>query len=317
MKYSMPVSKIGENALLKGYRKKFPLSKEVYLGSGDDAAVLYRDKSSYDLLTTDFVIEGRHFTLAKATGHEIGWKAMARNLSDIAAMGGRPVAAVVGLACPKKTPLQLLRAIERGLKRASQIYKCPIVGGDLSTADKITVAVTIMGRVEKKCLIRRQGAHTGDLILCTGMLGGSIFGKHMRFIPRLKEARFLSSDVRPHAMIDISDGLVQDLQRVLVESKKGARLFKGQIPLSAEVRKRYKKKCIQLEHALFDGEDYELLFTMSPNAAERLFSRAKRKKIRTRFTVIGSVIKKPGIVLINDDGAREKLPIKGYEHFKA
>jgi thiamine-monophosphate kinase len=316
MNSSTSLSKIGEHALLKRYRGKFPLSKEVYIGSGDDTAVLYRDKNTFDLLTTDFVIEGKHFTRRDATGIEIGWKAMARNLSDIAAMGGRPVAAVVGLACPRNTSLQLLAAIEKGLARASRKYACPIVGGDLSTTDKITLAVTIMGRVEKKCLVLRTGAQTGDLILCTGTLGGSIYGKHKRFDPRIKEARFLVEHILPHAMIDISDGLVQDLHHILEESKKGARLFKTQMPLSSAVKKHYKDDRARVDHALFDGEDYELLFTMSPRSVEKLFSIARKKRMRTRFTVIGNIMKRSGIELIDDNGSKKNLEIKGYEHFK-
>jgi thiamine-monophosphate kinase len=317
MKPVTPISKIGEHALLKRYRGRFPLSNEVYFGSGDDTAVLYRDKNSFDLLTTDFVIEGRHFTRPDATGMEIGWKAMARNLSDIAAMGGRPVAAVVALACPPNTPFALLAAIERGLARASRKYACPIVGGDLSTNDKITLAVTIMGRVEKKCLVLRRGAQKGDLILCTGTLGGSIYGKHKCFTPRIKEARFLSKYARPHAMIDISDGLVRDLAHILEASQKGARLFKTQIPLSSAVKKYYKDDCARLDHALFDGEDYELLFTMNSGAVEKLFAMARKQRIQTRFTVIGNVTKDPGIELVDHNGSRKKLEIKGYEHFKA
>jgi len=307
---------IGERKLLKRYRNAFPLTKDVYIGSGDDTAVLYRDAKTFDLLTTDFVIEDKHFKRSTSTGFEIGWKAMARNLSDIAAMGGWPVAAVVGLACPKTTSLTLLSGIEQGLRSASQKFGCPIVGGDLSTTNKITISVTIMGRVEKKCLTTRAGAKLDDLIVCTGTLGGSICGKHKKFTPRLKEARFLVEHIKPNAMIDMSDGLVQDLGHILDESKCGAELYEVQIPISQEVKKRSVRFSTQLKHALCDGEDYELLFTMNARKVDALFVAAKKDAIKTQFTVLGKTTSKRGIVMINEAGSSRKIMMTGYEHFR-
>jgi thiamine-monophosphate kinase len=298
----MRISKIGEFGLIKRVQKLIKTDPSVIKGSGDDCAVIRFDKGHYLLLTCDMLVEGVDFT-SQAKPYLIGRKALAVSLSDIAACGGRARYALVALGLPKNSPLSLADGICRGITDLAKEYAVNIVGGDLSRADKIILDVSVFGSVKKKQLVLRSGAAVGDIIFVSGPLGGSIFGKHLTFTPRLKEASFLVNHFHPHAMIDISDGLVQDLRHIAEESKVGALLYEDLIPLSRNAR--------GISDALYSGEDFELLFTMSMKESRKL-----AEKMPAGFKPIGKVMpKKYGLKIINKHNREIALQEKGYRHF--
>jgi len=270
------VRDIGEFGLIRQLQKKIALA-------GDDCAVL----PGGGLLTCDPVIEGIHFP-PDTPARQVGWKAMARNLSDIAAMGGEPQYAVISLGLRPTTPAHWVRELYDGLHAAAQRFGCEIAGGDTAHVwHEQFVVVTLLGHADQPVL--RSGAKPGDIVFVTGKLGGSFrSGKHLRFIPRLREAQWLVKHVCVHAMIDVSDGLASDLQRLVEASHVGFNIISAKIPG-------------KLPGALTDGEDFELLFTVAPRDAG---------KVRRKFYEIGRAIKKP-VVLLD----RVPLAVKGYDHF--
>ena len=300
----------------KGFQN---LTPRVVRGIGDDAAVLALDRKRYQLFTTDMCVEGVHF----ATGtpaHKIGWKAMAVNVSDIAAMGGRPTCAVVSLGIPSRTrhavgltghiefprrkpltgnsmcPDVFTRGLYQGLHACARKFGVSIVGGDTVASDKLVINVALLGEVEKKYLVTRAGAKKGDHIFVTGPLGGSFkSGRHLSFMPRLKEAQKIVRHYKPTAMMDISDGLAGDLRHILKASGVGALLAEACIPLYKDVT---------LAQGLSDGEDFELLFT-APSSMAR----------KCPFPVVGVITDRKGKLMIKDRNGKEKLlTLKGFEH---
>lgn len=305
---------LGEFGLIDRLRKKFPVSRFVTKGIGDDTAVWPAEGNFYWLFTTDQIIEGVDFELRKTSPERIGWKAVATNVSDIAAMGGWPFMATITLAMPAATPVSFVDRLYKGIKRAAKRFRFEVVGGDLSRLDRISISVAMVGKVEKKSLTLRSGAKTGDKIFVSGSLGGSILGRHLSFEPRLKLSRFLVKHSRLHAMIDVSDGLVQDLGHILNSSGVGARIYLDRVPVSRAAYKLAKKnKELAFRHALTDGEDYELLWTVSPAEAESL------KKHRTPCPIreIGVVTKTRGLVIKLSESDRRTVRISklGYRHF--
>ena len=181
---------IGEFGLIKRIADKEKISdKDVVVGIGDDTAVLKYKKNLYLLLTTDMLVEDVHFN-QKATPFQIGWKALAVNISDIAAMGGIPKYGLVSLGLKKNTSLKFVDELYRGIKTIAKRFDVQIVGGDTVSSSKLVINIALTGEVEKKYLTLRKGAKIGDKIYVTGRLGGSIIGKHLSFIPRVKEARY-------------------------------------------------------------------------------------------------------------------------------
>ena len=272
-----------ERDFLDWLRPKLTASEAVELGIGDDCAVMRRPAGKV-LITTDALTEGVDFFLRDAGARAIGRKAMAVNLSDIAAMGGRPTAALVNLILPKT--FDGVRELYEGILEVANRYSCPIIGGDTNSWDGgLVVAITVLGEPIHEP-IRRDGAKPGDLLFVTGPLGGSILGRHLNPIPRLDEVAEILKFVTPTAMIDISDGLARDVRNLCRESQCGAMLVSAQIPIhpDAECRAKQTGK-LPLEHALGDGEDFELLFTVSPVDAEK-FS-LKCPHLATR---IGSIV---------------------------
>ncbi len=304
----MQIKDIGEIDLIRRLAKGFRLDRSVVKGSGDDTAVLKWTKDKYLLFTCDMVIEDVHFSLSKATPFQIGWKALGRNLSDIAAMGGVPKYAVVSIGISPELNISVADGICKGLKNLADRFEVSIVGGDMARSKKIVINVSLIGQVEKKNLTLRSGAKAGDLIFVTGSLGGSIKGKHIRFTPRIKESRELTKNYKVNSMIDISDGLILDLSRILEASGVGACIYENTIPISKDTK--------SLKNALYDGEDYELLFTMSVKEARRFF-KERFAKMRCPVTLIGEVIGKKNTVLkiIDSEGREKNLNIKGYTHF--
>ncbi len=282
----------------------------VTVGPGDDAAVVDWPKDKPCLITTDMLLEGSCFILEKAGPKRIGQKAMNVNLSDIAAMAGFPRAAVVSLALPRKGGKQLAQDLFLGLKQAADLFDTPIVGGDTNSWNgPLAISITLIGTPGPKGPILRSTAKPGDALLVTGQLGGSIRKKHLDFIPRIKEAQLLSQLVNIHSMIDLSDGLALDLHRICNESRCGATLFSDQIPISQDACLMNDDKT-PLEHALSDGEDFELLFSLPFLEAQFLLKEQPLNGIK--LTQIGEITPE-GFFLQNKEG---KVPLQplGYTH---
>lgn len=303
----MKIKDLSEIDLIRRLSKNFRLDKTVIFGPGDDTAVIRWTKYKYLLYACDMTIEGVHFDLRKATPFQAGWKALGRNISDIAAMGGVPKYAVVSLAIDPNQKLSVADGICKGLKSIADRFGVNIVGGDMAKSKNIVIDVSLIGEVEKKKLVLRSGAKTGDIIMVTGVFGRSIKEKHLNFIPRVNEAREILKKFKINSMIDISDGLALDLKRMLKASKVGACVYENAIPLS--------KNAVSVNNALYDGEDYELLFTMSAKEAKR-FYRTTLNKMKTPVFVIGEITtKKDGYRIIGEDGKESRMKIEGYLHF--
>ncbi len=303
----MKIRDIGELGLIDRISKKIHCDRSVIKGIGDDTAVIKWTAKKYCLFTCDMLVEDVHFKRAQATPFQIGWKALARNISDIAAMGGMPKYALVSIGLGPDLPISFADGIFDGINALAKKFKVNIVGGDTSRSKKIVIDISLIGEVEKKNLTLRAGAKVGDAIFVTGFIGGSIRGKHLDFTPRLAEARTLVKNFKVNSMIDISDGLLLDLRRVLDASDKGALLYEDLIPIS--------DKADSFEKAVTDGEDFELLFTMAPKDAER-FMKDYILKFDTPVSLIGEVTaKKCGFRLVGRDWKEKRIGRKGFLHF--
>ena len=282
------------------------LSSAVPVGIGDDAAVLRLDARRYQLLTTDMLVEDVHFTRDQLP-RQVGYKAMACSISDIAAMGGLPQAAVISIGVPGHIRQNYILQIYKGLHACARAFGVSLVGGDTVRAQKFVINVALLGQVEKKYLVLRSGAKPGDSIFVTGPLGGSLrSGRHLRFIPRVKEARFLVTHFKPGAMMDISDGLAGDLGHILRASRVGACLQEQAVRCHPGVN---------IRQALTDGEDFELLFTLTPAQSARLAARARRAPLAGCHR-IGSITADCGRLLLQGaDGRCRKLAARGFVHF--
>jgi thiamine-monophosphate kinase len=251
-------------------RRQTPADRRVVVGPGDDTAVLALTPHAPCLVTTDMLLDGSCFILAEAGPKLVGRKAMAVNLSDIAAMAGRPVAAVVSVGLPRQGGRALAEELYRGLREVADAFDTPIVGGDTNSwQGPLAISVTLIGEPTGSGAVLRSGGKIGDWLFVTGPLGGSIRGKHLSFQPRVREAMRLHELVHLHAMIDISDGLAADLQHICKESRCGAVLRAEAIPISDDARLMSDARS-PLDHALGDGEDFELLFAVSPGDGEQL-----------------------------------------------
>jgi len=298
----MLINKIGEFWLIERIKKSIKTDASVIKGSGDDCAVLVFDKKRYQLFTCDMIVQGVDFTL-KDEPCLIGRKALAASVSDIASCSGLPRHCLVSLAMPKNTSVEFVDRLFKGMLSIAKEYNINIAGGDISSARDVTIDVGMLGIVEKKYLTLRSGAKAGDIIFVTGELGGSIRGKHLRFKPRLKEARFLAKNFKVNAMIDISDGLASDLSHILRQSSVGAIIYEDLIPVS--------KQAAGFSEALYMGEDFELLFTLSRKDARKIL----RKKL-TDFKPIGEIVeRKFGLRLIDKRNRERILQPKGFRHF--
>ncbi len=319
------LANFGELQLIERIREKVaaqagePVRKAAVLeGIGDDTAVLKWGKGpDLLLLTCDTLVEGIHF-LKSTPRFKVGWKAMASNLSDIAAMGGIPEYAVVSLGCPARTAVPEIDELYAGMIKLADRFGVIIVGGDtVESPHSLVLTVALTGKVEKKCYVSRSGARPGDLLCVTGSLGGSLLGKHLDFLPRVAEGRFLATNCFPTAMIDVSDGLATDAMKMMRASATTAELYAKAIPVSeAAIRSARRKKVSPLQKALYDGEDFELLFTLRKEKADECLA-LFRKNFSTPVTAIGRVKKGRGKpVLLNEDGKAIVIEPGGYEHFK-
>lgn len=292
----------------KGVKVKNP---EILVGPGDDAAVIASHKKFYILFTTDCVVEDVHFSRKEATLFQIARKAIAVNLSDIAAMGGVPLYALVSAGLPEGVSRKDILEILRGLRCMAESFKFDIVGGNLTRSDKLFIDVSLAGKVEKRYLKLRSGARPADLIFVTGKLGGSRLGKHLEFTPRIREAREIIKKVPVSAMMDISDGLSTDLIRLAKASRAGFRIYLEKIPVSEDAVKISKSKGDVIHHALNDGEDYELLFTVP----EKYRKRVPSKINSVPLTCIGEITEERKYRGISSDGKEIFIKPSGYSHF--
>ncbi|HEY6228614.1 MAG TPA: thiamine-phosphate kinase [Verrucomicrobiae bacterium] len=295
---------------------KLATNDHVVTGAGDDCAVLdvgIEDKQL--LFKTDAIVEGIHFT-KETSAEQIGRKALARVLSDIAAMAGIPTAAVIAIGLPKNFDPARVAKIYDGINALAREYEVAIVGGETTTCpERVFISVAMIGLVEKP--IRRAGAKVGDAIFVTGELGGSLQGRHLHFEPRLKEARWLADHFDIHAMIDLSDGLAGDIRHILNASRVGAELLSSAIPISraAKLQARGESSAKPpLLAALTDGEDFELLFTVASKDAVKLLDAWKKKFPDLKLSCIGKITTGPGVQLRDNQGIKP-LFVHGYTHF--
>jgi thiamine-monophosphate kinase len=301
------LSEIGEDLLLDQLLRSLPARRGVIAGAGDDVAIVAAPNAGeLIVLKTDCVVERVHFQ-RNTSAEEVGWKAMMRPLSDYAAVSGVPEFSLVTLIVRPDTKLTWVKQVYRGLTRAARRFQVSIVGGETSsTAGPAAISVSVVGRVEKKRRVSRRGGKPGDDLFVTGRLGGSIRGKHLRFIPRIEESRWLTANFRIHAMMDLSDGLAADLPRLAIASRVGFEVDRDALPLTANAT---------IENAIGDGEDYELLFAISSRQRKRLQTSWRKTFPKLLLTRIGCLNRQS--LIRSEPDWRYPLSLKGgYVHFR-
>jgi len=296
----MKLRDLGEDGLLERVFPSLSIHKDALAAAGDDCAVLEPPGAkNLLLLKTDCVVENVHFDPA-IDPILIGWKAMMRPLSDFAAMSGVPQFALVTLIIPSRTTLRWVKKLYRGLSRAAARFDVTIVGGETSgTRGPAVISVSVSGFVEKNRWVSRRGGKTGDDLFVTGRLGGTSKGKHLRFVPRIEESRWLTKNFSVHAMIDLSDGLGVDLPRLARASRLGFKIDMEKLPLNRGAK---------IGNAISDGEDYELLFAVSPLERNRLEKSWRKKFPEVPLTRIGRFYPQSAI--------RNPQLRHGYVHFQ-
>jgi thiamine-monophosphate kinase len=296
----MKLWEVGEDRLLEQLLPMLPRNRGVIAGAGDDCAVVQSGKRGMlQLLKTDCLVEEIHFT-KKSRPELVGWKAMARPLSDFAAMSGLPQFALVTLIAPCDETLGWVKQIYRGIEKAARVFEVAVVGGETSRIKgPAVISISVTGFVETKRWVSRGGGKVNDELFVTGQLGGSLRGGHLKFVPRIAESRWLTKNFPIHAMMDLSDGLGSDLPRLARASNLGFEVDETALPLN--------RGCT-IAQAISDGEDYELLFAISPKDSRSLLSRWQRKFPKIPLTRIGKLISALGI--------RHSAFPKGYVHFE-
>jgi len=292
----MKLGEIGEDRLLN----QLALGKAVFAGAGDDCAIVEIPGSKkYLVLKTDCVVESVHF-VHRTSASDVGWKAMMRPLSDFAAASAVPQFALITLIVPQKTKVAWVRGLYRGLRRAASRFGVSIVGGETSnTSGPIVISVSVIGFVEKFRAASRRGGRSGDDLFVTGRLGGALKRKHLQFVARIAESRWLTRNFPIHAMMDLSDGLGADLPRLARASKVGFDIQLKNLPVA---------RGATIDKAISEGEDYELLFAVATRDRNRLEREWRRNFPKLLLTRIGSLNRKSQV-------ANRKLPL-GYVHFQ-
>jgi thiamine-monophosphate kinase len=303
----------GEDQITEWFarQKKLP-TQEFPVGIGDDMAEIRLSDDITILITTDMLLDGVHFDLKTATLKQVGYKAMAASLSDCAAMATIPIAAVVSVALPKGFGEKELKELHSGIVQAGDKYNCELIGGDITCwpgKEPFAINVAMLSRRAGNPPIRRSGAKVGDAICVTGSLGGALFGKHLTFEPRVKEALKIAGMVTVNSMMDISDGLSSDLNRICHQSKVGAIVEAGKIPISDDA----KKTNDPLGSALNDGEDFELLFTLAEGQCDKLL---EKWDMALPITRIGAVTGSGKMQIKTANGRVTDLQPKGYDHLR-
>lgn len=304
-----------EFTFIKWIRSEQKKDKNITIGIGDDCSSIKIDHNNLCLITTDMLVEGTHFELKKSTPRGVGRKSIACSISDIAAMGCSAKYAVVSICFPNNVKTRFAKELFLGMKEEANDFNIKIIGGDVVSGKEVLVInVAMFGKNDGLKPITRSGAKACDAIMVTGSLGGSILRKHITFKPRLKEGIILNKKFSINSMIDISDGLAADLNHILEESRVGAVLYEDKIPISKTARRLVRKTGLSaLHHAFHDGEDYELLFTLSDKESEKLLATSP---LPIRLSKIGHVKRSSGIFMKNSNGKLRKIKPMGYEHFK-
>lgn len=305
---------MAERALIEYIRELTSADRPEWLvlGVGDDCAVIAPPAGSAIVATTDMVVEGVHFE-AGTPPELVGHKAMARGVSDLAAMAARPLCTLAAASFGAEADEAMGRRLARALWETARAYAAPLVGGDIASgADRLCITVTALGLAGPKGAVTRSGARAGDAVCVTGRLGGSILGRHLRFDPRIDAALALATACDLHAMIDISDGLSTDALHLADAGGRGIVLHAARIPISDDAAALAVRTGREpLWHALNDGEDYELLFCLPREQASDL---ARHGVLGLPVTVIGEVQDDPASFLVAPDGRRTPLRAGGWEH---
>ena len=296
----MKLREVGEDRLLEQLLGKLRSGRDVVVGVGDDCALVKSEKRGVlHALKTDCLVEGIHFA-NKTRPELVGWKAMARPLSDFAAMSAIPRFALVTLIVPSDRSVAWVKGLYRGLEKAARAFDVSVVGGETSDIKgPAVISISVTGFVEEKRWVGRAGGKSGDDLFVTGRLGGSLGGHHLKFRPRIAEARWLTKNFRVHAMMDLSDGLGADLPRLARASKVGFKIDRESLPLNP--------RCT-IDDAISHGEDYELLFAVAARDRKRLETRWKKEFPKLPLTRIGE--------LNSAFDIRHSAFPKGYVHFQ-
>lgn len=294
-------------AYLRGRCRKLP---QVTVGIGDDAAVIEAVQGQ-QIACVDQIIDGVDFLSAEHALADVGYKAVAINLSDIAAMGGTPTTALVSLSLPEQNSTRIAGEVYEGILEAAAQFDLAIAGGDISTYDgPLAISVTLLGYVDKNEAFLRSGATEGNAILVSGAVGGSIRGRHLRPTPRLELAKRIRQYAQVTAAIDISDGLSLDLDRLCAASGVGAELDTERIPIHEDAHALSTTSGrTPFQHAWSDGEDFELLITMSQEHADSLAA----QKLGVPLTQIGNIVGRTGLWQ-REQGQLKRLSPQGYIH---
>src|SRR6266446_10140662 len=296
----MKLRNLGEDRLLNLLLAGLSLGKAVAVGPGDDCAlVAIHDRRKLLVLKVDCVVEGVHF-LRGTSASDVGWKAMMRPLSDFAATSAVPQFALITLIVPRGTEAEWVKNLYRDLRRAAKRFEVSIVGGETSsTLGPIVISVSTIGFVEKNRWVSRRGGKVGDHLFVTGTLGGAIKRKHLQFVPRIAESRWLTENFSIHAMMDLSDGLGVDLARLARASKVGFDIEMEKLPLTRGAK---------IDDAISEGEDYELLFAIPPRQSKRLQKDWHKKFPKLPLTRIGQLHQTSNI--------KHRTLLRGYVHFQ-
>ena len=291
---------IGEDALIERLVGWVPRDADPAAGPGDDCAVIDLDPEAgvLQLLKTDALVERIHF-LSETPGRAVGWKAAARVVSDFAAMGGRPSQFLVTVVLPATTRVAWVEGLYQGIGDCLRRFGGVLAGGETSSVPEgsaAVISIAATGTVLRDQVVLRSSARPGDVVLASGLLGGSISGKHLDFTPRCVEAGWLVANWKPTAMMDLSDGLAKDLPRLAAASGCGFTVQRERLPLTADC---------SVEQGLGDGEDYELLMTIEPERVDGLLGGWRRQFPDLPLTVIGRMV---------EEGAGDVL-VGGWEHF--
>ncbi len=304
-----------EQQFVAWLRDRLPAHPLLRLGPGDDAAVLRMAGIAECVITVDLLTEGVDFLLAEVDPRRVGRKALAVNLSDLAAMAARPLAAVLAVALPRIGGGELAVQLYEGLLPLAEKYDLAIAGGDTNSWDgPLVITATLLGQVTARGPLLRKGALAGDRIIVTGAFGGSILERQFDFEPRVNEALLLNERYELHAGMDVSDGLAIDLARLVRESGVGAIVATDRVPIHDDARRLARQAHdgrTPLEHALGDGEDFELLLAVPPDEARRMLA---EQPLDTALTDIGQFTAEPGLWQRAADSPPQPLTPTGWEH---
>ncbi len=305
-----------ESQLIAWIHQNVPGSSQLVVGLGDDAAVL--KPNGAQVVTTDLLTDGVDFLIEEVTPEQIGHKALGVNLSDLAAMAASPRAAFVSLVLPQSgtkqlSALDLAIGLYRGMLPLAQEHGLTIAGGDTNSWDgPSAISITAVGEATARGPLTRSGGQPGDQLLVTGRLGGSILGRHLQVEPRVSEALLLHEKYELHAGIDISDGLALDASRLAEASGLGAVLDLPAVPTTDAAHTLGEQSGrTALDHALADGEDFELLLAVPPAEAQRMID---DQPLPVPITRIGEFTKQHGLWQRADNGQLSPLPAQGFEH---